>query len=623
MDFSDPLQIEFQPIGKRVKVSPGTSVYEAARQAGIDLASICGGEGNCGQCQVVVLTGQVTPITPDEKFILSDLERSNGMRLACCTQALSDLKINIPKGSLITGQRLQIKGDLPQMEADPLVQAIRIDLPIPTLHDPRSDLSRIADALGTDKLTACPEVMRTLSPALRRDNWQVNLYLRGQEIIGLGKQDERPLGYAVDLGTTKIAAYLVDLESGEDLASGGLPNPQISYGEDVISRLSYVYRNPQGGQVMAQKVHNALNDLLGDLLKQAAAKRSQVVEACIVGNTAMTHLLLRLPIAQLVVSPYVAAASTAMDVPAAELGLEMAPGATVHIPPCIGGFVGADHVAMILASNLDQTNKVTLGIDIGTNTEIAISKPGLPYLTSASCASGPAFEGAHINDGMRAASGAIEKVRITPDSVELTTIDNEPAVGLCGSGIVDVIAELAKNELINSRGRFQKENPRLRLGEKGPAFVLVPAEQSGTGQDILIQQKDVEEIQLAKGAIQAGLNILLDATNTSPEEVEEVIVAGAFGSFLNIQNAIAMELFPSLPNARYRQIGNAAVVGAKWILISNKARQKAQEITRNTQYNELTTYPKFNRQFALGMLFPVQDGKPDLKKIWRDNDQDL
>lgn len=618
MSPSDTIQIEFQPIGKRVKVSLGASVLEAARQAGIDLASACGGEGNCGQCQIVLLEGQVSPATLDEEFILSDLELASNNRLACCTQALSDLKVHIPKASLITGQRLQIEADLRQIEVDPIVRAIPLELSAPSLHDPCSDITRIADALGRENIVASPEVIRAISPALREYDWQINVYLRDQELVGIGQMDEHPLGFAVDLGTTKIAAYLVDLQSGTDLASRGIPNPQIGYGEDVISRLSYVHRNPEGGHVMAEKVHIALNDLLGDLLAEASAKRSQVVEACIVGNTAMTHLLLRLPVNQLVTAPYVAAASSALDVRATELGLEVAPGAYVHIPPCIGGFVGADHVAMILASDLDQIDTVTLGVDIGTNTEIVIRKPGLPYLTSASCASGPAFEGAHINDGMRAASGAIEKVRITPDDVELTTIDDEPAVGLCGSGIVDVIAELSKTGLINQRGRFQKGNPRVRLGDKGAEFVLVPAQHSGTGQDILIRQKDVDEIQLAKGAIQAGLNILLDSTDTAPEEIDEVIVAGAFGSFLNIRNAITMGLFPHLPNARYRQIGNAAVVGAKWILISKAARLQAQEITRNTQYNELTTYPKFNRQFALGMLFPDQSGQLDLKKIWSD-----
>jgi uncharacterized 2Fe-2S/4Fe-4S cluster protein (DUF4445 family) len=618
MSSADTVQLEFQPIGKRVRVPAGTSILEAARQAGIDLASVCGGEGNCGQCQVVLLAGRVTHITPDEEFVFSELELANHNRLACCTRALSDLKVHIPKGSLITGQRLQIEADLRQIEVDPVVRAIPLELTIPTLHDVRSDLSRIKDALGMEDIQASPEVIRTIPAALRDNHWRINIFLRDGEIVGVGGIEDRPLGYAVDLGSTKIAAYLVDLESGADLASGGVPNPQIGYGEDVISRLGYVHRDPAGGRVLAEKVQQTLNELLGDLLRQARAERSQVVEACVVGNTAMTHLFLRLPIDQLVVAPYVAATSLALDVRGSDLGMEMAPGAYVHIPPCIGGFVGADHVAMILASGLDQADKIALGIDIGTNTEIAIRKPSLPFLTSASCASGPAFEGAHISDGMRAASGAIEKVKITAQSVELTTIDDEPAVGLCGSGIIDVVAELFHNGLINHRGRFQKSDPRVRLGENGPEFLLVPAQKSGTQQDILIRQKDVNEIQLAKGAIQAGLSILLAITDTAPEEVDEMLIAGAFGSFLNVKSAIAMGLFPPLPNAHYRQIGNAAVIGAKWILISRAARKHAQEIASSTHYSELSVYPKFSRQFALGMLFPNQAAQADIEKIRSD-----
>jgi uncharacterized 2Fe-2S/4Fe-4S cluster protein (DUF4445 family) len=286
------------------------------------------------------------------------------------------------------------------------------------------------------------------------------------------------------------------------------------------------------------------------------------------------------------------------------LGLEIAPGATAHIPPTIGGFVGADHVAMVLASDLDHSQKVTLGLDIGTNTEISLRKPGMDHLVAVSCASGPAFEGAHIRDGMRAASGAIEKVRIRQGELELTTIDDAPAVGLCGSGILDSIAELYRAGYLDRNSRFQNDHGAVRHGDRGPEFVLVPASQSGSGRDIAITQKDVNEIVLAKGAIHAGLNVLLEATGTPPESVQEVIVAGAFGSFLNIENAVAIGLFPDLPAAQYRQVGNAAALGAKWILISRSARQRAQDIARQTHYLELTTYPKFNRQFALAMIFP-------------------
>ncbi|MCB8926016.1 MAG: DUF4445 domain-containing protein [Ardenticatenaceae bacterium] len=608
MPNNTSFQVQLQPIGKRVTATPDVSLFEAARESGIDLTSACGGEGSCGQCRIVLLSGEVTPPNLDEEFILSELELQQGERLACCTFARSDLTVHVPRESLITGQRLQIASDLREIEPDPLVRAYSLKLTPPTLEDIRPDLTRVVDGLAEaydlQSVFAGTAVSRTLPTILRENDWQVTVFVRDREIVGMVAGEKRPLGFAVDLGTTKIAAYLVDLATGEDLASAGAPNPQIGYGEDVISRLNHVHRNPNGGQVLAQKVRETLNDLLHELAYETNITLDQVVDACIVGNTAMTHLLLQLPVRQLATAPYVAAVGSSLSVAAAELELEMAPGATVYIPPCIGGYVGADHVAMILACDLDLESKTSLGVDIGTNTEIALRKPGAAFLSSASCASGPAFEGAHVSDGMRAASGAIEKVRITESGVDLTTIDDMPAVGLCGSGIVDATAELYRSGLINNRGRFAKENVRVGNGRFGAEFCLVPAANSGSNRDVIITQKDVNEIQLAKGAIHAGLQILLEATDTPAEEVEEVIVAGAFGSFLNIKNAIAMGLFPELPNAQYRQVGNAAVIGAKWMLISREARRRAEKIAHNTNYNELTTYPKFGRKFALGMLFP-------------------
>ncbi len=608
MESTKTFQVQFQPVGKRLSVPSGERLIEAARSAGIELASACGGEGNCGQCRIAILSGQVTPATEDEEFILNDLERYNGLRLACSTRILSDVKVQIPKDSLITGQRLQVESNLREIAVDPVVDAFQLELSPANLNDIRSDLGRVTEALcreqGICSAYANIEVIRALPQVLRQANWRISVFVRANEIVGVSPYGTAPLGFAVDLGTTKIAAYLVNLETGEELASTGAPNPQIGYGEDVISRLNYVYRNENGGVTLAEKVRSTLDESLGEMLEKAGARRDQVVEACIVGNTAMIHLLMELPVRQLATAPYVAAASAAMDVRASELGLRMAAGAYVHIPPIIGGFVGADHIAMVLASDLDQSDKVSLGVDIGTNTEISLRKPGAPHLTAASCASGPAFEGAHISDGMRAASGAIEKVRITDGGLELATVDSEPAVGLCGSGIIDTIAELYRSGLIDSRGRFQREQERVRMGSNGPEFLLVPASDSGSARDIVITQKDVNEIQLAKGAIHAGLKILLDATGTPPESVEEVVIAGAFGSFLNVKNAIAMGLFPELPKAQFRQVGNAAAIGAKWILISKSARLRAQKIAQNTRYNELTTYPSFGRQFALGMLFP-------------------
>lgn len=604
-------EIDFEPIGKRVVISPEESLLDAARQAGIELTSVCGGEGNCGQCRIKIVTGDVTPPTSDEEFILTELEILNGERLGCCTYPLSDVKLHIPTSSLLTNSRLQIESSIRDVDVDPIINAYSIEVQPPSLEYPISDLERMAEVIvqhgGQSSLFAEPAVVQQLSPRAREYQWRMTVYVRGSEIVGIGPYEHPPVGMAVDLGTTKVAAFLLNLETGEELASAGALNPQIGYGEDVISRLNYVRRNADGGKTLSEAVHDTLNELLGELVAQAGVSRDQVADACIVGNTAMTHLLAELPTAQLATAPYVAANSTAMDVKARDLGLETAPGAYVHILPCIGGFVGADHVAMVLASDMDQTDRVTVGVDIGTNTEIALAKPGMSFLSSASCASGPAFEGAHISDGMRAASGAIEAVHLLENGIQLKTIDQTAPIGLCGSGIVDAVAELRRWNVINDRGRFEKQNGRIREGRFGPELLLASARDSGSGRDVVITQKDVNEIQLAKGAIRAGLDVLLEATETSPDDVQEVIIAGAFGSFLNIESALDTGLLPYYPNAVYQQVGNAAAVGAKWALISRAERERARQIADNTRYIELTTFPRFNRLFALGMLFPSDE----------------
>ncbi|HRF48149.1 MAG TPA: ASKHA domain-containing protein [Anaerolineales bacterium] len=609
MTRPDHFEIDFEPVGKRVDVPAGSDLLDAARQAGIGLASVCGGEGTCGRCRVVIMNGKVSePVDADRRF-LSQLEINAGHRLACRVHVHSDVKVHVPKASLVTDQRLQVGGLARALTVENTIKACAVETDPPTLRDLRSDLGRVTDAIesayGLRHLAVEPSVIRQLSPTARTHNWNLTAFIHGREIVGFAAPARRPVGFAVDLGTTKIAGFLVDLETGAELAAGGVMNPQISYGEDVISRLVYAGRGPAAAAEIRGVVIEGLNGLVATLCEQAGIERTEVAEACIVGNTAMHHLLLGLPTQQLSVAPFVAAASDAVDVRARDLGLELAPGAYVHVPPCIGGFVGADHVAMILASDLDKGDRVAVGVDIGTNTEIALCKPGLAYLTSASCASGPAFEGAHIRDGMRAASGAIEAVRITADGPQIKTIGDAPAVGICGSGIVDAIAALHGAGLLNDRGRLQKDAPGLRMGTQGPEYPLALAPNTGTGRDVVITQSDVNEIQLAKGAIQAGLEILLESTGTPAEAVDEMIVAGAFGSFLNLESALDIGLLPRLPRARYAQVGNAAGVGAKALLLSLKERTRAQKIASRTSYIELTTYPGFQKRFALSMWFPA------------------
>lgn len=600
-------EIRFQPIGRRISVPTGTTVYDAALRAGVELTSACGGEGRCGLCRVEPVSGDVTAVDAAERAVLG-AQADEGIRLACRTEVLDDVAIRIPATSMLTGPRLQVAGVTVPVELDPMVVAMPIAMQAPTLTDPRADLDRVADALSEQHQVTVTEVtpamLRTMGDHLRDNEWSVTAYVRDDRLIGIGPPGAVPLGLAVDLGTTKIAVHLLDLSTGSDLGASGVPNPQIVYGEDVISRLEYAYRNPEGREQLAMAARGAIDALAGELIDRAGYRRSQLVDSCIVGNTAMVHLLLGYPVKQLVKSPFVGCSARPIDVPSSEVGLEGAGGALVHIPGSIGGFVGSDHVAMILASGIDGADRTVLGIDIGTNTEIVLSKAGAGHMTATSCASGPAFEGAHIVDGMRAAAGAIERLQITGTGIDYKTIEDTPPVGLCGSGIVDAVAELHRHGLINPRGRFEKNHPRVSVGGHGPQLVLAAADTSGSGREVVITQHDVNEIQLAKGAIHAGVEILLELTDTRPEDVDAVLIAGAFGSFLTIDSAVDIGLIPHLPRAGYRQVGNAAVVGAIRMLVSAAERRRAVAILDNTGYEELTVHPVFGRRFAMGMLLP-------------------
>jgi uncharacterized 2Fe-2S/4Fe-4S cluster protein (DUF4445 family) len=600
-------EVRFQPIGRRVDVAGGTSVFAAAHEAGIELTSACGGEGRCGLCRIQVASGNVAAPTPAELAVLG-AQANAGLRLACRIGVEDDLVIHVPETSTLSGPRLQVGEIVVPVALRPAVSAYEVTMEAPTLEDPRSDLDRMLDALraqhGVTVRQASPRVIRSLGSVFRDHGWSATAFVGRTELVGVAPPGVRPLGLAVDLGTTKIAAHLLDLSTGEDLGAAGVPNPQIAHGEDVISRLEHVRRHQDGGSHLARLAADAIDGLAARLGDEIGTAKSQIVDACVVGNTAMIHLLLQYPVGQLARAPFIAASTRPIDVGASEIGLDLAPGARVHIPGAIGGFVGADHVAMILASGIDLAEGAVLGIDIGTNTEIVLHKPGKTGLTATSCASGPAFEGAHIVDGMRASAGAIERLTITDDGVEFATIDGVPPIGLCGSGIVDAVAELRRRGLVDDRGRFDKTSRRITKGGHGPELVLSPADASGSESDVVITQHDVREIQLAKGAIHAGVEILLELTGTRPEEVEAVLIAGAFGSFLTIDSAIDIGLLPQLPRAGFRQIGNAAVVGAIRMLVSTDERLRAQQILEQTTYEELTVQPVFARRFAMGMLLP-------------------
>jgi uncharacterized 2Fe-2S/4Fe-4S cluster protein (DUF4445 family) len=598
--------IDFEPVGRRVEITPGESLLEAANSAGVELVSICGGKGSCDGCRVRIMSGKLSSPTSDEESFFTPEELEEGYRLACQARPLTDVKVDVPSESLATTQRLQVEGQRVKFVGKAIIAPVDLVLEPASLTDLRSDTARLRDALQIDgyaSVSFSPDVLFNLSDILRRQNWRVRAALRDDRVVAALPEGARILGLAVDVGTTKIAAYLLDLESGEVLSVRGAMNPQISYGEDVISRIAYTNEKEGGRETLQGKTVSALNGMIAEMCGEAGVSSQQIVEAVIVGNTVMHHMLVGLPVRHLAMAPYVPVIGEAFDLPAGEIALDISPGAFIHLPPNIAGFVGADHVSMVLATDLWQAENNAIALDIGTNTEISLAVGG--KMLSCSCASGPAFEGAHIRDGMRAAPGAIERVQIKDGQVNLYTIGEKPPVGICGSGILAAVAELLKDGIIDQRGSFQEGAPNVREGKGGKhkEFVLAHSEDTSHGKDIVVTRSDINEIQLAKGAIRAGLEILLEEAGIAAGDITEFIIAGAFGTYLDVGSAIAVGMFPELPRERFRQVGNAAGTGAQQMLISGERRKIADEIPGRIKYIELTTHADFEKVFMKAMVF--------------------
>ncbi|MBN1247589.1 MAG: DUF4445 domain-containing protein [Anaerolineae bacterium] len=595
---------------------PGMTLLQAAQEAGVEIAAVCGGVGSCGKCRVQCIAGELSPPTADEQRFFSEVELGAGYRLACQAVPLGDVKIDIPPESLSTPQRLQVEGQETAVLAEPVIEIVDVEMASPTLHDLRSDTVRLTDALaeqGVSRPFYGQPVLRSLSATLRDQDWRVRLALRRQEpvygspstqpwreVVGVMRSDQPVVGLAVDIGTTKMAAYLVSLESGHTLAKAGLMNPQIAYGEDVVSRIAYANEHQEGRWVLQERLIAGLNDLVGSLCVETGIDRGQIADAVVVGNTAIHHLFVGLPVTQLGAAPYIAAVSEPLDIEAEHLGLKLAPGAKVYLPPNIAGYVGADHVSMLLATEVWQADRPAIALDIGTNTEISLAVDG--KLLSCSCASGPAFEGAHIHAGMRAAPGAVEYVQISDDTVMVQTIGNRPAVGICGSGILDVVAELRAAGIVGRTGRLKQDHPRVVPWQGGGAFLLVEGNGTRNGHNLLVTRGDVNEIQLAKGAIRAGVDLLIKEAGITYEDLGEFVVAGAFGTYLDLNSAMRIGMFPPLPLNRFRQVGNAAGAGARQMLISQSRRRLAESLIDRVHYIELTAHPAFTDIYMEAMV---------------------
>jgi uncharacterized 2Fe-2S/4Fe-4S cluster protein (DUF4445 family) len=593
--------IDFEPIGRRGDCPVEQTLLDCAHQLGVDLVSLCGGVGTCYGCKIQVMKGTVSPPTSTEKDFFSAEELAQGYRLACQTYAKSDVKVRVPPESITAQQRTQVEGMEVPVAPDPSVRAYEVTLPVPSLKDLRADDRRLLDILKKQHKVKCSlidnAVLREMSTKLRAQEWQAQAAVRDSEVVVLSPVKTSHLGLAVDIGTTKIAGYLVDLATGKTLAATGIMNPQISYGEDVITRIGKARESAAEAARLQKVVVTALNQITIDLCGEVKAKPENIVEAVVVGNTAMHHLFLGLPVTQLGLAPYVPAVSQALDVKSREIGLKIAPGAYVHLLPNIAGFVGADLVAGLITTEPWLAGKAVLYVDIGTNTEVCLVYGD--QMTSASCASGPAFEGAHIQCGMRAASGAIERLRLVDKKkIEYQTIHSTPPVGLCGSGILDAIAQLYLAGIIDRGGKMLDNSSMVQNVNGRNEVVLVREGEREGSRAVVITQQDVREIQLAKGAIYTGIKLLLENAKRSAEEIEQVIIAGAFGSYIDVASAMTIGMLPRLPLKRFKQVGNAAGTGARLALISRQKRAEAQAISRKVKYIELAADPRFMSAFV-------------------------
>ena len=611
------ITVTFEPEGRRVRVPPETRIFQAASEAGIGIRTECGGEGICGKCRVIVKNkSAVNEVTDAETTHLSPKEIDSGYRLACRTILKQNVTVMVPEESRIGVRKIQISGLERPVPLNPSVKKFHVVLPKPTLSDVRPDFKRLLDHLedahGLKKLEIDYELLRKLPDILRDANWDFTLAIWDDRLIiavEAGDTSDKLLGLAIDIGTSKIVGYVVDLMTSRTVGIGSIENPQIMHGEDVISRITFAMASDEKLRVLQKLAVEGVNDVLHEACTQANVDPDDIYEATVAGNTAMHHFLLAIQPKYLALSPYTPAVKRSINVKTQELGIKIHRNGVVYVLPTIAGFVGADAVGDVLSSGIHESQELSLLLDIGTNTEVFVGNA--EDILSCSCASGPAFEGAHIKNGMKAVTGAIEKVRISPDTyeVEYETIGDVKPVGLCGSAMVDVVAEMLKREIINHHGRFSPniKTPRLKTVNTVPEFVLAWENETATRKEITVTQKDINEIQLAKAAMFTGCSILMKRKSVKREDLDRVFIAGAFGSYINPENAKSIGLVPDVPTEKIKFVGNTAVTGAKMALISREARETAEALSRRIRYLELAIDPDFSQEFTYALVIPHKD----------------
>jgi len=633
----------FQPSGRRGYVNDGKTIKEASQELGVDIEGICGEKATCGKCKVRIEKGifeeygvdsrveTLSPIGETERKMLTPQQQHDGYRLACQAHIHGDVVVFVPEESRRGKQVIRKAAREIAIELKPAVRKYYVEMTPATLHDTLGDWERLQAELrkrfDLSGLAIDYPVLRNLQSVIRQGDWKVTVSVwMNREVIKVESGFiEKAYGMAVDIGTTTVAAYLCDLITGDIVATDSMMNPQVVYGEDVMSRISYSMTRKDGLESMNQVLIKGLNQLAGRVAAEAHIKRHAIVDMTVVGNTCMHHIFLNLDLQHIGRVPFSPSIHHSVDVKAHDLGLKISPGAYVHILPIEAGFVGADNVGVLITEEPYNQDDMVLVIDIGTNGELILGNRD--KLISASCATGPAFEGAEIKCGMRAAPGAIEKIRIDKDTKETcfkvigkedwnTDLENVGARGICGSGIIDAIAQLFVAGVINRTGRFRVDlgTPRLRVAEDGPEFVIAWASETSTNQDIVVCQQDIRNIQLAKGAMYAGVNIMMHRLRV--EKLDKIILAGAFGSYIDKESSAIIGLFPDCVQENVYAVGNAAGDGARIALLNMDKRVEADEMARQVEYVELTVEPSFEKTFVQAMWFPhMKDNFPHLKHL--------
>jgi uncharacterized 2Fe-2S/4Fe-4S cluster protein (DUF4445 family) len=636
MSVKDALVV-FTPSGRRGRFPVGTPVLQAARSLGVDIDSVCGGRGICGRCQVLVSEGEfakhglvsradnLSSFGAVEQEYCATQKLDAGRRLSCSAQLLGDVVIDVPSSSQVHKQVVRKQAEAHDVELDPLIRLHYVEVQQPDMHDPSGDLRRLEDALEFEwRLTdlACDViVLQQLQVALRDGQWKVTVAVHaGQQIVAVWPGfKEHVYGLAVDVGSTTIAAHLCHLASGEVVASAGVMNPQIRFGEDLMSRVSYVMMNPGGEKEMTSAVRAALNELAMDVASQAGISPQDILEATFVGNPIMHHLLLGINPVELGGAPFALATDRALTLWAVEIDFQIHRNARIYVLPCIAGHVGADTAGVILAERPDLSDKVSLLVDVGTNAEIVLGNN--QRLLACSSPTGPAFEGAQISCGQRAAPGAIERVRIDPVTLEprfkvigCELWSDEPGfdaavagsgvTGVCGSGIIEVLAEMYLAGIIRHDGTISgdmaQRNPRIQADGRTFSYELYRA--TADAPALKVMQNDVRAIQLGKAALYAGVRLLMERMGIA--KVDRIRLAGAFGSHIDVKYAMVLGMIPDCELEQVSSAGNAAGTGARIALLDQRSRREIEQLVRRVEKIETAVEPRFQEFFVEAMAIP-------------------